>query len=82
VCITTDTRDASDPKIKWRECIFTTFPISQTGLFEIGHNEAAKTAINVKPNFVRGGQSTKSYYVVLVAVWEVDGGAYELGDII
>jgi hypothetical protein len=52
VRITADTRDTSDPKVKRREGVLAPFSISQTGLFEIGHNEAAKTAINVKPDIV------------------------------
>jgi hypothetical protein len=80
VRITADARDASYPEVKRRERILPTFSISQTGLLEIRHDKAAETAIDVKTNIVRDSQGTEGYYVVLVAVWEVDGGAYELGD--
>lgn len=82
VCITTNTCNASYPKIKWRQHILTTFSISQTSLLEIWYDEAAQAAIDMKTNIVRGGQCAEGHYVVLVAVWEIYGGTYELEDVI
>jgi hypothetical protein len=82
VCITADTRDASDPKIKRRERILTTFSVGQSCLLEIRHNETPEATIDVKANVVRGSQGTEGHDVVLIAVREVDGRTYELGDIV
>src|ERR1700738_4710797 len=78
VRITTDASDASDPKVERRQHILATFSISKSGFFEIRHDKTAEAAVDVKTNVIRGSQGTEGDYVVLVAVWKVYGGAYEL----
>jgi hypothetical protein len=81
VGITANTCDASDPEVKRRQHVLTTLSISQSGLLEIRHDKAAEATVNVETNVMRGGQGTEGNNVVLVAIWEVDGGAYELTEI-
>ena len=50
-------------------------------LLDKWHDEASQTAVDVETELVLLGQGRQSYDIVLIAIWEVDAGSYELYEV-
>ena len=79
--ITANTCHSADAKIKRGQFVTTVFTICKTSLLEEWNNEGTETTVNVETNVISRGECTKCDDIVLITIWEVDCGAYELSDI-
>ena len=81
VGITTNARHPADTEIERGQFVTAVFTIRKTSLFEERDDEGTETTVDVETNVVFRGECTERNDIILIAIREVDRGAYELRDV-
>ena len=81
VGITTNARHPADTEIERGQFVTAVFTICKTSLFEERDDEGTETTVDVETNVVFRGECTERDDIILIAIREVDRGAYELRDV-
>ena len=78
VGITTDTGDTLNSEVKWLQLVLSIESISQSGPFEVRHDEGSEATINVEAQSVSSGEFSETNDIILITIWEIHGRTNEL----